>query len=100
VNLTAWGKLADDHRPAQTAAAFMAPSEGVDNVMFRLRETIVDRGWTRFDVAAPFVHYDLHGTGLISVFHAMVAMAELGALLSLQGKFCWQKSRGKICTER
>ncbi|MFN9901998.1 MAG: hypothetical protein ACK55Z_25105 [bacterium] len=47
-------------------------------MIFRTRQTIVDRGWTRFDVAAPFTHYDCHGTGLISVAHAMAAMAELG----------------------
>lgn len=79
--MAAWGKLSDDHRPVQTAAAFMVPSDGVDEVIFRTRQTIIERGWTRFDVAAPFVHYDSHGTGLISVVHTMAAMAELGASL-------------------
>jgi hypothetical protein len=56
----------------------MAPSSGVENVIFRTRQTIIDRGWTRFDVAAPFVHYDAHGSGVISVMHAISSMAELG----------------------
>ena len=76
----AWGKLGEDHRPIQTAANFMDASAGVESVIFRARQTIIDRGWTRFDVSAPFAHYDLHGSGLISVAHSMAAMAELGEL--------------------
>ena len=75
--ITAWGKLGEDHRPVKTGAGFMVPT-AAESVIFRTRQTIVDRGWTRFDVAAPFTHYDCHGTGLISIAHAMAAMAELG----------------------
>ena len=76
-HITAWGKLGEDHRPVQTGAGFMVPS-AAESVIFRIRQTIVHRGWTRFDVATPFTHYDYHGTGLISIAHAMAAMAELG----------------------
>lgn len=73
--------MRSDHRPVQTAAAFMSPSDGVESIIFRVRQFIVDRGLTRFDVAAPFVHYDAHGSGVIPVGLAISAMAELGIAL-------------------
>ena len=65
----------------QTAAAFMTLAEGIEALIFRVRQFIIDRGLTRFDVAAPFLHYDSHGSGIIPVGLAMSAMAELGALV-------------------
>ena len=84
--------MGNDHRPVQTAAAFMTPSDGVENMIFRVRQFIVDRGLTRFDVAAPFVHYDAHGTGIIPVGLAMSAMAELGSLLPVCLLLCCVES--------
>ena len=69
-------------RHPQTGSTLLLPTESIDAVIFRTRQTIVDRGWTRFDVTAPFLHYDSHGAGIISVSHFRAAFAELGERVS------------------